>query len=178
MILPKPELYVVYSGNKSVPDEISFKDDFFEGDSPVDLRITILSRTDETIYGQYIGFCKVYDEQRKLYDNSIKCIEETIKICLEKGYLMTFLNLYKREVVTMMSELFDEQVQREQYDIAVKKAYKDEGRAEGRAEGIAKGVLDTLVSLVKDGILSIVDAATRANMSVSEFEEKTGLKMA
>ena len=74
----------------------------------------------------------------------------------------------------MMSELFDEQVQREQYDIAVKKAYKDEGRA----EGIAKGVLDTLVSLVKDGILSIVDAATRANMSVSEFEEKTGLKMA
>lgn len=120
----------------------------------------------------------LYDEQRKLYDNSIKCIEETIKICLEKGYLMTFLNLYKREVVTMMSELFDEQVQREQYDIAVKKAYKDEGRAEGRAEGIAKGVLDTLVSLVKDGILSIVDAATRANMSVSEFEEKTGLKMA
>lgn len=178
VILPKPELYVVYSGNRSVPDEISFKDDFFEGDSPVDLRITILSRTDETIYGQYIGFCKVYDEQRKLYDNSIKCIEETIKICLEKGYLMTFLNLYKREVVTMMSELFDEQVQREQYDIAVKKAYKDEGRAEGRAEGIAKGVLDTLVSLVKDGILSIVDAATRANMSVSEFEEKTGLKMA
>lgn len=60
MILPKPELYVVYSGNRSVPDEISFKDDFFEGDSPVDLRITILSRTDETIYGQYIGFCKVY----------------------------------------------------------------------------------------------------------------------
>ena len=38
--------------------------------------------------------------------------------------------------------------------------------------------IDTLVSLVKDGILSIVDAATRANMSVSEFEEKTGLKMA
>ena len=176
--LPKPELYVVYSGERSVPEEISFKDDFFDGDSPVDLKIKILSKTDETIYGQYIGFCRVYDEQRKLYDNSIKCIEETIRICLEKGYLMAFLDLYKGEVVTMMSELFDEQVQREQYDIAVKKAYKDEGRAEGRAEGIAKGVLDTLVSLVKDGILSIVDAATRANMSVSEFEEKTGLKMA
>lgn len=186
--LPKPELYVVYSGNRNVPDEISFKDDFFDGDSPVDLRIKILSRTDETIYGQYIGFCKVYDEQRKQYDNSMRCIEETIRICLEKGYLMAFLSLYKREVVTMMSELFDEQVQREQYDAAIKKAYKDEGIAEGMEKGIAegmekgmekgiaKGVFNTLVSLVKDGLLSIGEASKRANLSISEFEDKTGLK--
>ena len=184
--LPKPELYVVYSGERSVPEEISFKDDFFDGDSPVDLKIKILSKTDETIYGQYIGFCRVYDEQRKLYDNSIKCIEETIRICLEKGYLMAFLDLYKGEVVTMMSELFDEQAQREQYDIAVKKAYKDEGMAEGMAKGIekgkaegkAEGFLEALVRLVRSGVLSIVDAAKTADLSVSEFEEKTGLKMA
>ena len=188
--LPKPELYVVYSGNRNVPDEISFKDDFFDGDSPVDLRIKILSRTDETIYGQYIGFCKVYDEQRKQYDNSMRCIEETIRICLEKGYLMAFLSLYKREVVTMMSELFDEQVQREQYDAAIKKAYKDEGIAEGMEKGIAegmekgmekgiaKGVFNTLVSLVKDGLLSIGEASKRANLSISEFEEMTGLSRA
>lgn len=188
--LPKPELYVVYSGNRNVPDEISFKDDFFDGDSPVDLRIKILSRTDETIYGQYIGFCKVYDEQRKQYDNSMRCIEETIRICLEKGYLMAFLSLYKREVVTMMSELFDEQVQREQYDAAIKKTYKDEGIAEGMEKGIAegmekgmekgiaKGVFNTLVSLVKDGLLSIGEASKRANLSISEFEEMTGLSRA
>lgn len=63
--LPKPELYIVYSGNKDVPKEISFNHDYFDGDAPVDLQIKILSNTDETIYGQYIGFCRVYDEQRK-----------------------------------------------------------------------------------------------------------------
>ncbi len=48
--------------------------------------------------------------------------------------------------------------------------------AEQREEGREEGVLDTLIGLVKDGILTIVDAAKRANMTVAEFEEKTGLK--
>ena len=38
-----------------------------------------------------------------------------------------------------------------------------------------EGVLKTLVDLVKDGILTLTDAATRANMTVPEFQEKTGL---
>jgi predicted transposase YdaD len=51
-----------------------------------------------------------------------------------------------------------------------------DGKADGLEEGKAKGILSTLVSLVKDNILTISDAAKRANMSVEEFEEKTGLK--
>ena len=48
-------------------------------------------------------------------------------------------------------------------------------------EGIRKdareeGILATLVSLVKDNIISITEAAKRADMSISEFESKTGLK--
>ena len=208
--LPKPELYIVYSGNKEVPSEISFNDDFFGGEAPIDLRVKILSVTDETLYGQYIGFCKVYDEQRKLYDNSIKCIEETIRICLERGYLAAFLSVYKREGVTMMSELFDEQAQREQYEIAHDREIMERGVAQGIAQGIAKGVaqgieqgiaqgvaqgiaqgvaqgeakgkvegiMETLVGLVKKGILTIVQAADEAKMSVSEFEALTGLRQA
>ena len=59
-------------------------------------------------------------------------------------------------------------------------AEREEGRAEGIAEGMAKGraegIFDTLTDLVKKGILSISLAAQQANMSVSEFELKTGLK--
>ena len=50
-----------------------------------------------------------------------------------------------------------------------------EGIEKGRIEGIKKGKLEgavtTLVSLVKDGILSIEDAAKRANMSVDVFKK-------
>jgi predicted transposase YdaD len=51
-----------------------------------------------------------------------------------------------------------------------------EGRIEGRAEGRSEGILETLASLVKDGLISLAEAAKRSNMTVSEFEDKTGLK--
>ena len=47
---------------------------------------------------------------------------------------------------------------------------KEEGRAEGRTEGRREGTLATLTGLVKDGILTIKDAALRANMSESAFK--------
>ena len=48
-------------------------------------------------------------------------------------------------------------------------------RQDARIEGIEKGVLKTLIGLVKDGILTLADAAKRADMTVSEFKKKTGL---
>ena len=53
---------------------------------------------------------------------------------------------------------------------------REEGRIEGKAEGRAEGVLDTLIGLVKKGILTLSQAAEEAHMTVAEFEEKTGLK--
>ncbi|MBQ8135665.1 MAG: hypothetical protein IJ192_14905 [Clostridia bacterium] len=51
-----------------------------------------------------------------------------------------------------------------------------EGIALGKAEGEVKGFLKALASLVKDGILTLSDAAKRANMTVDEFESQSGLK--
>ena len=139
--LPIPELYIIYTGDKDVPDEISLNDDYFDGEGPVDIRVKILKQPGtDTICGQYIGFCKVYDEQRKIHKNKVDCIKETIRICIEKGYLTAFLSEHQKEVYTMMSELFDEEYQRTQYDIAVKRIEREEGRAEGRAEGMEKGM--------------------------------------
>ena len=179
--LPKPEFYVVYTGNKDIPNEVSFNQTYFDSTAPLDIKVKVLTNTNtETIYGQYIGFSRVYDEQRKIFGNTVDCIRETIRICQEKNYLVDFLNVYKKEVFTMLSELFNEKALREQYDAAV--AAKSQaigeaiGEARGEARGEANGVLKTLISLVKDGILSVSDAAKRADMSVDEFEAKTGLK--
>ena len=49
----------------------------------------------------------------------------------------------------------------------------EKGREEGIKEGIKEGTINVLISLVKDGILSISDAAKRADMSVAEFKKYT-----
>lgn len=41
-----------------------------------------------------------------------------------------------------------------------------------KEEGIKEGVLDTLISLVKDELLDINEAAKRANMPVEKFKEE------
>ena len=47
---------------------------------------------------------------------------------------------------------------------------KKEGRKEGRKEGKKEGALITLAGLVRDGVLSVKDAALRLNMTESAFE--------
>ena len=51
----------------------------------------------------------------------------------------------------------------------------EKGIAKGREEGIKEGTVQVLISLVKDGILSISDAAKRAGMSVAEFKKYTNM---
>ncbi len=168
--LPKPELYIIYTGDKDVPDEISFNDDYFDGEGPIDIKVKILKQPGtDTIYGQYIGFCKVYDEQRKIHKNKIECIKETIRLCEEKGYLTEFLDDHKKEVYTMMSELFDEEYQRNQYDIAVKKIEREKGRAEGMEKGMEKGQAKLLKKLSKLGN-SIKQLSEMFEMPESEIE--------
>ena len=59
-------------------------------------------------------------------------------------------------------EIFEE----ESKDVWIK-----EGRKEGRKEGIKEGAINILLTLVKDGIISIEEAAKRANISASKFEK-------
>ena len=56
---------------------------------------------------------------------------------------------------------------------AMKRLMMDEIQEEKRdskQEGRQEGILEILFGLVKDGIISIADAAKRANMMVSDFE--------
>ena len=54
--------------------------------------------------------------------------------------------------------------------------FREEGRAEGRAEGLAEGraegIIDTLISLVQNGLLSIKDAAAQLGITEAAFQQK------
>ena len=51
-----------------------------------------------------------------------------------------------------------------------RKEGREEGRKEGREEGRAEGGMAMLVRLVKDGLLTVTQAADKVNMTVPEFE--------
>ena len=65
---------------------------------------------------------------------------------------------------------------KELYEI-FKEESKDKWIKEGRREGIKEGVINTLLMLVKDGIISVEDAAKRANISVGTFQKYLDEKM-
>ena len=64
----------------------ALKDTFFDGDCPVDLRARVLKNPGTaTIIGQYIGFSKVFNEQRKLHENIMDALEAAIRISISSS---------------------------------------------------------------------------------------------
>jgi hypothetical protein len=110
--MPKPEIYVVYTGEKgNKPDTISLSQDFFGGEKlALDIEAKVIYESnDDSIINEYIKFTKVYDEQRKKYGRTREAIKETIRICKDRNLLKEYLESREREVVTIMMSLFDEE---------------------------------------------------------------------
>ena len=110
--MPKPELYVIYTGDrKSVPDTISLSKAFFDGGKiSIDAEVKILYQENvNNIIGQYIIFSKVYNEQRRLYGSTKQAVTETIRICKDRNVLKEYLESREQEVVDIMMTLFDDE---------------------------------------------------------------------
>ena len=169
--LPKPELYVIYTGDRMKrPEKISLKSEFFGGEySCVEVEAKVIyDSVQGDILNQFITFSKVFDQMRKKFpDDRRKAVQETIRICKEKDVLTSYLS--KEEVATVMFTFAD---QEREYDRALRKE-REKAREEGREEGF----IDALVSLVKEHLLSIKDASKQANMSEEEFIKKAGLNI-
>ena len=158
VVVPKPELYVIYVGDEdNIQDTISLAEEFFEGDDTyLDLKIKVIKQTDSTdILNQYILFSKIYNEQKKLHGRSKETIIKTIRICKDRNILKEYLESREKEVVDIMMTLFDEQEITEMHDNSIREETK----------------VDTLVSLVKDSLLSVSEAAKRLGITETKFME-------
>ncbi len=110
--MPKPELYMIYTGErKNIPDSILLSKEFFDGVKiAIDAEVKVLYQENEKdIIGQYIIFSKVYNEQRKLYGNTKKAVTETICICKNRNVLKEYFESKEQEVVDIMMTLFDDE---------------------------------------------------------------------
>ena len=144
---PKPELYVVFTGERvSQPPVLSFKDLFFGDniDCDIDVKVHVIYEQDtDDIINQYIIFCKVLTEQVKKYGPMRKAIEETLRICRDKQILVEYLKQRETEIMDIMTTLFDQDYITELYGNERKK----EGKKEGKIEGILNSIQNLMQSL-------------------------------
>lgn len=166
--IPRPELYVVYTGNKKdVPDELKLSS-LFEGDGSVELSVKVLRDDGKgSIVDQYIAFSKIVDEQVKLHGRTDTALYETLRICRERKILKMFLDSREKEVVDIMTMLFDQQ---KVWEIELYNR-REEGREEGRLEGREEGQAVVLRELLKQ--FSILDASKMTGISLEEIKRLT-----
>ena len=134
--MPTPELYVIYTGEKgSQPEILSLKDEFFQNtDCCIDARVRVIYLKDSNdIINQYIGFCRVFNQQIHKYGRTLKAAKEIIRICRDGNLLKDYLGERELEVEGIMLTLFD---QDRIWDIE-----KENIREEGMFDQIKKTVL-------------------------------------
>jgi len=132
--LPKPEAYVVYTGDReSCPETMSLNELFWDGDEDysVDVRVKVIRDGKKgDIVNQYVEFTQVLKEQINIYGKTIKTVEETIRICKERNVLREYLKTHETEVKGIMITLFSQEQIQELYG----EEKRQEGREEARAE--------------------------------------------
>ena len=138
--IPRPELYMVYTGAPRQLPEILRLSDMYDGPGGAEIKIKVLKDTGAgNIVDQYIRFCKISDEQRKQYGYTMKAVEETLRICCEENILMPFLASRQKEVQDIMVTLFNQERITEIHEYNLVKDAKREGRIE-----TAKSLMDAL----------------------------------
>lgn len=173
---PAPRCICFYNGTYEMEDRVILRlsDSFSKGSKPdIEVNVTMININ----YGhnrELLNSCKPlseyswFVERVRLNQKTMAALGEAVDAALKElpdgSYIKPFLVKNQAEVKLMCITEYDEE--RTQIE------FKEEGRAEGRIEG----TLNTLIGLVKKGILTLTQAADEANMTVDEFSAKTGLK--
>ena len=162
--IPEPELYVIYTGDKkSVPKQISLKDEFFDGkDVAVDAMVKVITSGESgDIITQYIVFTQVLNEQVKIHGRTRKAIEETIKICKDRNVLKDYLESRSKEVIDIMIALYDEQEVLDRY-VASREKESEIKATVSAYQRLGKSITETIDDIISQFGLSAASAETKA----------------
>ena len=168
--LPVPKLVVFYNGKKEQPDEMILKlsDSFPEGsDADIEVKVRMLN-VNIGRNGMLLEACRPLGEYSWLVDEIRRnnttndedgmssAVDRAISDMPDSFVIKSFLELHRTEVKGMLLTEYNEAEAME--------LFREEGRAEG--------VIDTLISLVQKGLLSIKDAAAQLGITEAAFQQK------
>ena len=158
--IPKPACFVIYTGDKkNLPEFLHLAEEFFAGDSALDLKVKVLATPGTTdIVQQYIRFCHLFDEQVKVHGKTKLAIEETIRLCRDEKVLAKYLAEREGEVEDIMMTLFSQEEVNERYGYECRQEGREEGRTEGRLEGREENMLSSIHNLMDTMNLTVEKA--------------------
>lgn len=166
--MPKPEIYVIYTGDrKTRPEEISLSEEFFEGkDICIDVRVKMIyDGKNGDIINQYVVFTRVCNEQVAIHGRTREAVQEAVRICKERNVLKEYLSSREKEVVDMLMELYDEQ--------EVLRSYVESEKYE--VENATK--IATARRLLKMGKLSVEEIAEGSGLTIKEVERLSDIQL-
>ncbi len=176
--IPAPKFYVLYNGSKDEPEHrIMMLSEAFEGEShslelvadSYNINLAKGKKLFDSCYELrcYSVFVAKVQEYLAAKQNLTQAIKSAIRYCRNNELMKEYFKEHEKEVLDMVTFKWDDKRARE---IA-----EEEGMEKGMEKGRAEGRLRILCDLVKDGILSNIDAAKRAGMSLEEFRKAVAM---
>lgn len=159
LAVPRPEFYVIYSGDrKDRPEWLRLSEEFFEGNREyLEVNVKVLYGDGKgDIISQYVDFTKVYNEQVRLYGKTREAVLSTIRICQDRNVLKEYLSGREKEVINIMMGLFDQEKAVEQFGNEKKEEGKLESKKEAAINMKAEGLPESMIAKVLDVGLNIV----------------------
>lgn len=170
--IPRPELYVVYTGDCEDVSDVLYLSDLYEGIGSAEVEVKVLRGNGSgDIVDEYVRFCRIADEERKRHGRNEKAVEETLRRCIEENVLAPFLMTRQKEVAEIMVTLFDQEKVMEIHDYHIAEA----ARKDGLQEGLAEGTLSSIKSLMETLGLSIEAAMNALKVPEDERSKYTNM---
>ena len=150
--IPEPEFYVIYTGSRKIDEDIiSLRQDFWQNpNAKLDILVRIIhSENKNDIIGQYIIFTHVLDSQIKIHGRTREAAENTIRICQNDNVLKEYLDSLKKEVITIMMLLFDQDYVTEMYGKDREREGEKRGEKKGKKKGKIEGAMENTVKMCR-----------------------------
>lgn len=113
--IPRPELYVVYTGRRETPDTLLLSglyESAPEDDRVQHMELAVQILRDDgsgSVIDQYVHFCQISDEMRGRHGATLKAVQETLRECVRQNILAPFLLTREKEVSDIMISLFNQE---------------------------------------------------------------------
>ena len=140
-------------------------------DCCIDAKVKIIYLQDsDDIINQYIGFCRVCNEQVALHGRTLKAAKESIRICRNRNLLKEYLSERETEVEEIMLTLFDQEhvwnIERNN----IRAAALAQGLNEGINLGVMQNKTQTVLKMFRHN-MPVEDIADISELSIDKVKE-------